>query len=72
MAYKHQGSWEKISTDQLIEQVNQLSYGLIKLGVGVGDKVALVSPNRPEWILMDYAIQQVGAVSVPIYPTMPR
>ena len=70
MAFKHQGSWEMISIDELIAQVNQISYGLIKLGVGVGDKVALVSPNRPEWILMDYAIQQIGAVSVPIYPTI--
>ena len=70
MAFKHQGSWKMISTEQLVEQVNQISYGLIRLGVGVGDKVALVSPNRPEWILMDYAIQQVGAISVPIYPTI--
>ncbi len=70
LAYKEDRSWIKISIEQVIEQINEISYGLLALGVGKGDKVAMVSPNRPEWILMDYAIQQIGAISVPLYPTI--
>lgn len=70
LAYKENGSWIKLSIEQVIKQINQISYGLLELGVGKGDKVAIVSPNRPEWILMDYAIQQIGAISVPLYPTI--
>lgn len=69
--HKINGEWKYYSTDQIIEMANQASRGLIKLGVQPGDKVALiVYKNRPEWVIMDIAIQQVGAINVPVYPTI--
>ena len=47
----------------------QLAGGLLALGVGPGDRVALVAENRPEWIVADYAIMAVGAITVPAYTT---
>lgn len=67
---KVDGQWEAISTKTFIDKVNALSKGLIQLGIKSGDKVALVSPNRVEWNYMDIAIQQVGAIGVPIYPNI--
>lgn len=65
------GEWTYYSTDEIIEQANKVSRGLIKLGVQAGDKVALVVyKNRPEWTIMDLGIQQVGAINVPVYPTI--
>jgi long-chain acyl-CoA synthetase len=69
--HKINGEWKYYSTDNIIEMANQASRGLIKLGVHPGDKVALiVYQNRPEWVIMDIAIQQVGAINVPVYPTI--
>ncbi|MEO6303665.1 MAG: long-chain fatty acid--CoA ligase, partial [Bacteroidia bacterium] len=50
--------------------VNNLSYGLYNLGIKPGDKISIIANNRPEWNFIDYAIQQTGAISVPIYPTI--
>ena len=59
------------STESFIEEVNAISRGLIALGVKPGDKVALISHNnRCEWNVMDHGILQIGAIDVPIYPTM--
>ncbi|MFT7034194.1 MAG: long-chain acyl-CoA synthetase, partial [Cyclobacteriaceae bacterium] len=63
------GSWRNYSTEEVIKIANQLSIGLLKLGVVPGDKVAIISPNRPEWNFIDLAVQQIGAVGVPMYPT---
>ncbi len=69
--HKINGEWKYYSTDQIIVMANQASRGLIKMGVHPGDKVALiVYKNRPEWVIMDIAIQQVGAINVPVYPTI--
>ncbi|MEM6964608.1 MAG: long-chain fatty acid--CoA ligase, partial [Bacteroidota bacterium] len=69
--YKPENEWVYFSTDQIIEMANQASCGLIKMGVLPGDKVALiVYKNRPEWVVMDIAIQQIGAINVPVYPTI--
>ena len=70
LAYKHEGWWISISTSDVKEKVDQVSLGLIKKGIGKGDRIALISFNRPEWIILDLAIQQLGAVSVPVYPTI--
>ena len=70
LAYKHEGRWISISTSDVKEKVDQVSLGLIKKGIGKGDRIALISFNRPEWIILDLAIQQLGAVSVPVYPTI--
>ncbi|MFZ4542705.1 MAG: AMP-dependent synthetase/ligase [Saprospiraceae bacterium] len=59
------------STAEMVKISNQAAAGLIALGVQKNDKVALVSvENRPEWTIMDLAIQQIGAVSIPVYPTI--
>jgi len=59
------------STDEFITEANQISLGLLELGVKKGDKIALISyNNRPEWNILDIAIQQVGAINVPVYPTI--
>jgi long-chain acyl-CoA synthetase len=67
---KVNGKWTPISTQSYIDMANALSRGLIKKGIQAGDKVALISNNRSEWNISDIAIQQVGAISVPVYPTI--
>ena len=69
--YKPGNEWVYFSTDQIIDMANQVSCGLLKLGVKPGDKVAVaVYKNRPEWVIMDLGIQQLGAINVPVYPTI--
>lgn len=67
---KVNGEWVKYSSQDLIDNANQISIGLLKSGIGKDDKIAIISSNRPEWNFIDFGIQQLGAVSVPIYPTM--
>lgn len=67
---KVKGIWTPYSTAEVIAIANHVSLGLIHLGLEKNDKVAIISQNRPEWNFVDYGIQQVGAVSVPIYPTI--
>jgi long-chain acyl-CoA synthetase len=67
---KVNGEWVKHSASEVIDTINKLSFGLMALGVGKDDKVAIISPSRPEWNMVDFGIQQVGAVSVPMYPTI--
>jgi long-chain acyl-CoA synthetase len=70
LAYKVKGQWIKYSTDELIRKANSISLGLLRIGIQRDDKVAIISPNRPEWNFVDFGIQQIGAVSVPMYPTI--
>ncbi|GAB4473465.1 MAG: long-chain fatty acid--CoA ligase [Thermoflexibacter sp.] len=67
---KVNGKWVQYSTQDIIDTVNRLSLGLLKLGLKKGDKVAIVSNGRPEWNLIDLATQQIGVVNVPMYPTI--
>lgn len=67
---KENGTWKKYSTDDIIAGVNKVSQALIKLGVKADDKIAVVSGNRPEWNILDLGVLQIGAVLVPIYPTI--
>lgn len=70
LAWKENGAWLKWSTQEVLDRINSVSYGLLRLGVKAGDKVAIVSLSRPEWILADFGIQQTGATTVPMYPTI--
>ena len=71
MSSKVGGEWKSYSTSEFIDAVNQAARGLLELGIKHGDKVALISHNnRCEWNIMDHALLQIGAVDVPIYPTM--
>jgi long-chain acyl-CoA synthetase len=70
LAGKDGGKWVQYSIDQYIDAAANISYGLLQLGVKPGDKIATISNNRPEWNFLDMGILQVGAVHVPIYPTI--
>ncbi len=74
---KENGGWKSYGTAEVAALVDQLSAGLLSRGLSAGngtpegrDKIAIISANRPEWMIADLAIQQTGAVSVPIYPTI--
>lgn len=76
LAAKERGQWVTYSTRQVADIVNRFSAGLLKLGVSANDmtpegsdKIAIISNNRPEWIFTDLAVQQLGAILVPVYPT---
>ena len=59
------------STDQVIELANKVSRGLLKLGLRPGDKIAsVIVKNRPEWIVLDLGMMQIGVTHVPVYPTI--
>jgi len=64
------GKWQKIDIQQYIERTNLLSCAMLALGIERGDRVAIICSNRPEWNMLDFAVMQIGAVSVPIYPTV--
>lgn len=70
LARKENGDWITYSSRDFKKITDTLSLAFLSAGVGVHDKVAIISNNRPEWNFVDIALQQVGAVSVPIYPTI--
>lgn len=71
LSTKYNNEWQSISTKEFIEKANQISKYLIHIGINPGDKVAVTtSANRTEWNLLDQAVLQIGAHTVPIYPTV--
>ncbi len=69
--YRQNGQWVYYSTQETVDKANKVSRGLLKLGVKPGDKIAMaVYQNRPEWAVLDLGIQQIGAINVPVYPTI--
>lgn len=77
LAGKEAGQWKKYPTTTVRDIVDNLSAGLLRLGISGRDmtaegrdKVAILCKNRPEWIMLDLAVQQIGAVLVPVYPTI--
>jgi len=70
LRHKRDGRWVPITWTQWEREVRRLAAGLVKLGMEVGDKVSLVSSNRPEWVHFDLATQMAGGVLVSIYPTL--
>ncbi len=76
LAGKENGGWRTYSTTEVASTVNALSAGLLSLGLSGhdftpegSDKVAIISSNRPEWLMADMATQQIGVIWVPVYPT---
>jgi long-chain acyl-CoA synthetase len=69
-AGKKNGEWQKIGIKKFVEITNDISYGLLALGIEPGEKIGIVCGNRPEWNMLDYAIMQIGAISIPVYPTI--
>src|SRR5215210_329753 len=77
LAAKENGQWRKYSTAETKDIVDRLAAGLLASGISANDfsvegrdKIAILSKNRPEWIFLDLAVQKIGAVLVPIYPTV--
>jgi len=70
MMVKRDGVWTKISTDEVETTVRRLSFGLQALGLKPGDRMAILSENRPEWVMADFAALCAGAVTVPIYTSL--
>jgi len=70
MSIKVDGEWKDISYGEFGDNVRLVAQGLASLGISKGDKVALLSENRPEWGMSDFGIQSTGALVVPVYPTL--
>ena len=68
---KRNGKWHETDVDDFKNKVNYFALGLYELGVRPGDKVSLHAENSTEWLICDFAILALGAVSVPIYTTQP-
>ncbi len=71
MRAKRDGEWHPLSYQELADRIHDLSLGLLELGVNPGDRVAILSENRPEWAIADYACLAACCTDVPIYPTLP-
>ena len=71
MRVRRDGRWTGLSYRQLAEQVQAASVGLRELGLRDGERVAILSENRPEWAVADYACLAARCTDVPIYPTLP-
>lgn len=67
--FKSNGAWRSISWQETADRVARLAGSLKELGIKAGDRVALVSENRPEWLIADMAIMAIGAITVPAYTT---
>ncbi|HEY8185413.1 MAG TPA: long-chain fatty acid--CoA ligase [Pyrinomonadaceae bacterium] len=67
--HKIGGEWIRISAETFVERVRNVALGLAELGIKPGDRIALLSENRPEWSIADLAILSLGAINVPIYTT---
>ena len=71
--YKKDNCWYSISTKDFIEQSNNVSRSLLKLGINKNDKIAVISSNnRPEWHSLDIGLLQIGAQNIPLYPTLSK
>lgn len=64
------GAWKNYSTNDVISISENMAMGLHDLGIQAGDKIAIISSNRPEWNFVDLGMQMIGATSVPMYPTI--
>jgi long-chain acyl-CoA synthetase len=68
---KRGGRYEPISHETLVDRIRRASLGLEEIGIRRGDRVAILSENRPEWAVADYACLMLGATDVPLYPNLP-
>ena len=68
---KYNGKWENISTYDYAKKANYISSSLLNMGISSGDKIAMISStNRSEWSIIDMGLSQIGAINVPLYPTI--
>ncbi len=71
MRSKIGGSWSDIGYRELLDRVERTARGLKALGIQPGDRVGILSENRPEWAITDYACLLARCADVPVYPTLP-
>lgn len=71
LRYKKRGAWQDLSHQELLRRVQHAALGFRELGAVPGDRIAIVSHNRPEWAIADYASLTGRFVTVPVYPTLP-
>lgn len=69
-AHREGDAWHSLTHDQLRDQVEAFADGLLRMGIAPGDRVGLVSENRIEWIVADFAMAGMGIVDVPVFPTL--
>lgn len=69
-AGKVDGKWKETSGKDFCNLTDQLAYGLINIGVKKGDKISVISLNRPEWMMVDFALTKMTAINVPVYPNI--
>src|SRR3990170_8163635 len=69
LSYKIDEVWHRMSGSEAIERIRRIALGLSRMGVKAGDRIAIISENRPEWSLTDIAILSLRAVNIPIYTT---
>lgn len=72
LAAKRGDGWDSISSKDLVDRIDRVSLGLLQAGIEAGDRLAILSSNRPEWNLVDLGAQQIGAITVPVYPRVSR
>lgn len=70
LTYKVDGVWKSYSAQEVLEDANLISFALFDMGLQKGDKLSIISPNRPEWIMTNMGIMEAGCINVPIYPTI--
>jgi len=69
LGFKNGDDWSFLSGDEVIARVKNISFGLSSMGLAKGDRIAVISENRPEWSLTDLAVLSLRAINVPIYTT---
>jgi len=69
LRHKHNNIWNQYTYQQMASAIEQFAAGLVELGIKAGDRVGIFSPNMPEWLIADYAILSIRAITVPIYAT---
>ncbi len=70
LAGKVNKKWVKYSIGDFRQNADKISWALLEMGITKGDKIATISSNRPEWNFVDFGVLQIGAVHVPVYPTI--
>ncbi|MGX1641930.1 AMP-dependent synthetase/ligase [Sphingobacterium sp. NPDC055431] len=70
VAGRSKNGWKTYSTQEFVEIIDNISKGLLAKGIQKGDRIALMSGNRPEWNFIDFACNQLGVATVPLYPTL--
>lgn len=71
LLWKEEGSYVNMTYREFWERIKQFAHGLLTIGVKKGDKVAIIANSGVQWAISDFAIASIGAVSVPVYPTLP-